>query len=514
MAEPTTSSVHAPTTADRVYAAATWVVLAGAFVEWIRSMSVGFSMPLLDHHAFRQTQTAISAYWIAHGGPLLAYETPVFGAPYAVPFEFPLYQWIVAGIHRLAGTPLDATGRSVSIAFFLASLLPFYRLMREFEVPPGAARLSLAIYLAAPLHLFWTRAFLVESTALFFSIAMLQAGVTCLRERSLGRRAIWLGVASVAAFLVKVTTAFGWSAALGLFFVVTFVGDRERRKRLAYYAAFAAVAFVLPAVPLLAWTRYADALKGANLLAGDFITSAALRDWNFGTWEMKTSAITWRVLWDRTMVEAFGTSLTFVAFVPVAALLSRRLLPLLALLSGILATYAVFTNLHAVHDYYQYATGAFVLGAVGIGFGAAEGHAARFRWLLPLATVAAVLTGVRHETETYRPGRAGPDLRALETASYVKERTRPDELIVVYGDDWSSVIPYYAERRAVMNRWNHGPEVPAFRETLERSRRRGHTVGAVLFCHREASRSLTGWQSELLGHAATCERRGVCVVCD
>ena len=45
--------------------------------------------PPLDVHSFRQTQTALTSYWFIHQGFQFAYETPVVGAPWAIPFEFP-----------------------------------------------------------------------------------------------------------------------------------------------------------------------------------------------------------------------------------------------------------------------------------------------------------------------------------------------------------------------------------------------------------------------------------------
>src|SRR5690242_6357999 len=55
----------------------------------------GINQPIADLHQFRQTQTAITAYWMAKGGPWLAYETPVLGYPWSIPFEFPVYQYLL-----------------------------------------------------------------------------------------------------------------------------------------------------------------------------------------------------------------------------------------------------------------------------------------------------------------------------------------------------------------------------------------------------------------------------------
>jgi hypothetical protein len=40
----------------------------------------------------------------------LAYETPVWGYPWSIPMEFPIYQWIVA-LFGLIGIPIETAGR-------------------------------------------------------------------------------------------------------------------------------------------------------------------------------------------------------------------------------------------------------------------------------------------------------------------------------------------------------------------------------------------------------------------
>ena len=65
--------------------------------------------PLLEHHSFRQTQTALTSFWMLHGGGFFAYLTPVLGAPWTVPMEFPLFQAIVAFVVRVGGLPLDVS---------------------------------------------------------------------------------------------------------------------------------------------------------------------------------------------------------------------------------------------------------------------------------------------------------------------------------------------------------------------------------------------------------------------
>jgi hypothetical protein len=55
----------------------------------------------LDLYSFRQTQTAITTYWLGINGFSLNYETPVVGPPWSIPFEFPLYQYMVVLLARM-----------------------------------------------------------------------------------------------------------------------------------------------------------------------------------------------------------------------------------------------------------------------------------------------------------------------------------------------------------------------------------------------------------------------------
>src|SRR4030095_7410394 len=76
---------------------------------------------------------------------------------------------------------------------------------------------------------------------------------------------------------------------------------------------------------------------------------------------------TWAVLFNRTVPDVVG-SLTACVLAGVAAWLTGRrrglyLLSLVGFLSGVL----VFTTLRVLHDYYAYATGIFLVAAVGWG---------------------------------------------------------------------------------------------------------------------------------------------------
>jgi hypothetical protein len=74
------------------------------------------------------------------------------------------------------------------------------------------------------------------------------------------------------------------------------------------------------------------------------------------------------------------------------------------------------------------------------------------------------------------------DRPLMAIARAIKMRTNPDSVVVIYGQDWSSVIPYYAQRRALME-----PDHIPYEGTLGRARRMlapqgGHRIEAVVRC--------------------------------
>lgn len=78
-------------------------IAIACFVTNLLLTTRGWNLPILDAHAFRQTQTALTSYWFVQEGFKLDYITPVLGPPWEIPLEFPLYQWIAAALHQVSG---------------------------------------------------------------------------------------------------------------------------------------------------------------------------------------------------------------------------------------------------------------------------------------------------------------------------------------------------------------------------------------------------------------------------
>ena len=89
-----------------------WALILAIVVGILASsVAIQYAMqPLLEQHGFRQTQTALTSYWMMEDGWRLAYETPVGGYPWTIPFEFPIYQAIVALLSSIFNSPLEHHG--------------------------------------------------------------------------------------------------------------------------------------------------------------------------------------------------------------------------------------------------------------------------------------------------------------------------------------------------------------------------------------------------------------------
>jgi len=177
-----TSTARATPATPQLLQTVAYALLIIAFTHAIFVLLLGLNQPLLDRHQFRQTQNALTAYWILKGGPWFAYESPVLGAPWAIPFEFPIYQLLTAGLSSLS-VPLEISGRIIGYSSFLGSLWPLWILARELNIGRPTYLATAILFLTCPLYLYWSRTFMTETCALFLALVWLALLVRYLNRR-------------------------------------------------------------------------------------------------------------------------------------------------------------------------------------------------------------------------------------------------------------------------------------------------------------------------------------------
>ena len=431
--------------------ARTFLAIAGGIYA-LTTLSY-FQSPLLDVHAFRQCQTAISATYLATDlNPLrmLTYETPLMGAPWRIPFEFPIYQWLVAVVHRVIGMPIDQSGRLVAITFHLACFWPLWRIVRDLGGSFVTWAILAGLFLLAPTYHHWSRSVLIESTALFLSLEFL----ACYLQWIQTRRPVPLLLACVwaaLAVLVKVTT-FPAFAVAGLGLMAhdawgTFKRGEPRRSILIRLLA-AGLPFCVALAALVPWLAVGDAVKMENPLAAT-TTSKALAAWNYGTLAQRCSWELWgNSILLRAMPEAVGWPGLALILIGLWRLRGDALTTLLALIALYFIPWLVFTNLHVVHNYYQCSNAIFLVAALAVVLSEAVVRLPRAAALIALCGVVIGCLGAsRSYLEMEREDLTeSPPYR---TAMFLKQVLPDDEIIVVMGVDWSCEVAFYAEKRAI-----------------------------------------------------------------
>ena len=425
------------------------VVFVGCLAFHCAGALVGWQSRNLPGVEYRQAQTAISAYFINQEDNFsLAYPTPVLGKPWSIPLEFPLYQWTVVEVSRVTGLSLTKAGRVVSLACFYLMLPAIYLLLARWRVAPGHRWLVLAVVVTCPLYVFYSRAFLMETMALMFSVWFWVA-----YERAVaGRHGGWLAVAIVAgsaAGLVKVTTFLiyllpvaGWS----LLRLWRHRADGRWRGELVWMAAAVAVPFAAT----LGWLHYSDGVKALNP-AARFLRSEAMMGFTIGAPATRFSAELWAMK-GRIIAEQLTWLPLLVGGAALAVLGARsRGREILLCLAVFTAALVAFPILYAYHEYYYLANTVLLMIALGLVL-VALAESAQPRWVVALAVVLVAGAQVYAYFDRYYAVQSGLSPGGDGLTQSLRALTGPDDVIVVTGQDWNSMTPYYAQRRALMLR--------------------------------------------------------------
>jgi len=488
----------------------------GSILASVLVLVAFIAQPILDAYAFRQTQTALTAYWFVQEGFRLAYITPVLGSPWSVPFEFPLYQGLVALIVGTGSlSSLVQIGRTISWIFSTATLFPVWLICKDLKLPRSVFPAFATLYLASPLYLFWGRTFMIESTALFFTIAFLASTVWIASSSGTPgtTRVIFAVVMGSLAVLQKATTALPVIVFMGLMLLLPFLTWPRQQKNVTIANVF--VRTIIVTVPLAIgslWYGYVDVVKGANEI-GALLTSQALRTWNFGTLEQRASSSLWiDVIWTRTFVQNLGGWLGLTLFA-LSVLLCRDRRLILAMTAAAILFFlplAIFTGLHIVHQYYQCATTIYAIFVLAIALACLETRATLKISVIVLAAIVLLnLSSLRQTYWTIATDQS--DSRTLIISTLVRESSDHLKPILVYGFDWSSEVAFYSERKSltVPDWFPDGDNILSNVEKYLGTSK----LGAIVICPEERVASIGHLQEFLTAADSYQERRiGNCMV--
>lgn len=451
-------------------------LLVGSTVFYFYSSLKGFNNNIHDFFAFRQTQTAISAYWILNGSSWLAYETPVFGYPWSVPFEFPLYQWIVAAITWASGTPLESAGRIVSIVFHLGTVAGITYLLRIWKFSFSTICIAASFMLLSPLQSYWSRTFLIESCATFFSVFFFIFFIKSAQGQK--KHLVSALICGALAITIKVTT-FWPVLAIASIWTLTNGHLNLMKKEVRKNTVFLFIIGIGILSSLFMWTHFADQLKSANILSQNIITSKALKGWNFGSVSQRLDLNVWKEI--LVHIEYIvGNSWVLIGLIPLLFVRTKANYFLIAFIVGPLT----FINLYFVHEYYTYAVGFWLTTALGISIALCLNQPHVMTKVFGFAVIGLfVISSFNLNSRHYwKSQNMKADIIPI-IGKLVEDSTLPQDVIIVNeADAYSSEIPYAAKRKSI-NIWNSGPD---WKQKLEKSialtTAAGYQISALIDC--------------------------------
>ena len=298
---------------------------------------VTFKTPLLDHHAWRQADTAaISRNFVRDDLNPLHPQVDWRGAMASGRIEtgLELFAFLVA-VLSLPGEFNHETGRLLAAALFVASAVMVHGFTRR-RYGEMTALLAVFVYaFGLPLAMYFDRAFMNEPLLMFLCLASLWSASRYVQD---GQTRYWVGVivATTLIGLVKLPYLIVWAPIAGLFV------ERGGLRALARPAILVMVVINLVAVAIWYWQiQRAAAETGLTVGLTDKLFDPAL-------------VFSWRFL-ERIVRklarDVFGVTLVFVIWGAVVAWRRRQRAELCGLAGFLVYVLVVATGVFR-HDYY------------------------------------------------------------------------------------------------------------------------------------------------------------------
>ena len=326
------------------------------------------SNPLTEAHAFRQTQTAWASLLFSQQGiDLLHPQMPVFGPPFVMPLEFPLFQALASLLISVGGLGPDLADRLLAVFCFGAATIAVYRLGIRLS-GRFVAVVATICFAFSPFALMWSRASLIEFMAVALSLWGLETSLAAIMAHGRKRWLLALlgAVLGSAALAVKVTTGVFWL--LPLFLVLLM--RRELFRSLGERLLLGAILLLIPAMVGGLWLEVSQQIRQQNLFAYAQNDQLAI-SWYFGSLAQRLDPGTWSTIIGRVWMEIGGLCLPLLLLL---AWSERRHLSqgwqktVWVGLGGVaLAAPLVLVNVYFIHDYYLAAISPVIALFLGLG---------------------------------------------------------------------------------------------------------------------------------------------------
>ena len=431
---------------------------------WMYVVAVALRVPTMGQsltvwHGWRQTQTAFTArMYQEHGIDLLRPQVPVFGRPFVLVYELPLFQAMAAVVSSF-GVGLEHALRWTSLFWFVVTAI----LLRAVLVRAAGRRFAFPaefLFLFSPFGLFWSRASLMEYLATALALGYVLAA---LRWRDRGRTTNLLAsvVVGAGAAMVKSTTALIWMVPLtGALLIPT--GPLVARGSLMVRTLRNRIAgLVIISVSVLTagagWSAWGDHLKRASPLTEPTTTGSVLSD-NRAAWPHLLTRIQWAKPFDMVVNHQLGGLAVLIGvLVALRRCQDRSWWWSLAVMPPIAVLAFPVQYMH--HEYYNAAASPAVAALSGFAavrlldsqWAATRPHLLRAPVLVAVWLLMAGMSGYQ-SIALVRLANSDPSVRnQLELSQELLQHTSPEELIGGIGlNTWSPIPLYEGQRRGAI----------------------------------------------------------------
>jgi len=426
---------------------------------------------LIEQYGFRQCQTAITVWTFMEEGPkLLTYQTPVLGPPWRIPMEFPVFQLVAYIVAKTGYFDLDMSCRLTNILFFYLSAFSLGILASKFFGRKSAAVIVLT-YVWFPYTIFWSRTCMIDFASAFFALMYMYYYLLWLYSPKRTVFAIIAILWGILAYLTKVTTMPAFVFIIGILVVY----NCYKTWFLEYYSPvrnlFAKINWrnliiwigisIIPIVTCIIWIKYSDYVKGQSPLTA-WLTSDSLHTWNFFSLDQLKNRYLWQIVLTNHSFSQFLKPIWLGFFIYVALsrayhLPTRSRLFLYSSFLGIFVPLIIHFNLYRVHSYYAIAISP--LFAIILGYGISEFYSkylSEKRLLFLLIVLLVFSSAIVFNNNLLKP--YGKNYISHENHTYLKLKALVDssaqqnDEVLIFDCDWSSEMPYYLQRKALLVR--------------------------------------------------------------
>ncbi len=405
-----------------------------------------YNSTLLDHMGYRQTQTALATLWMSSSESWIDFIFPVFGYPWLLPMEYPIYQIISNLISKLEIFSIETSGRLLSLVVYYLSLIPIRSILKN-RIRDDS--LFYIFYFTSPLLLYFSNKFLIDGFVFFLSVSVFATFLLLVKNFSLRNAILFIFFCNLCG-LQKITGLMAVLSGCGAYFIFYLISLKDKDHIIEIFK-FSFVFLISVILPIL-WVFYSDEIKNSYYLTS-FLTSDALSNWNYGSLSQRldiynlSKLFGWRIMVLGGMFVLI-LRLLFFKFNK----LKENAVAISCLTCGLFGP-IFFFNLYLVHDYYLISSLAFI----GIGLYLIPNiYTPRFNNIRPSTNIFVAMTlffnliifSYWYMPKTNDIPSSHEDM--YKTALIVKNQLDSDKVILTSGVDWDSTIPFYTEKFAIM----------------------------------------------------------------